>query len=246
MKLNTRITAITLVIITTSMLLLWCITIPARAKRIDEGTLPMEEVKYVVTIEAPFDLNLEHEENVEAREQAVSTLEDWTLLAHIAKNDKSAKVRRRAVWRLSETWKFDMEAGITIVEGKGRRIDETKMQVRRPEAEILEAQKILSEIVKNDADYGVRQTAVRGIEDQAIIADVAKNDESWLVRHQATERLDDQTILEYLAKNDPHCSVRNVATSRLNDQNLLVEITKNDEDEYVRRRAEGRLNELKK
>jgi len=151
---------------------------------------------------------------------AVAKLNDQTLIAEIAKSDRSDTMRFAATGRLQDQ-------GLLAELAK----NDNSHDVRGMAVSRLNDQAVLTEVAQKDKAPEVRQWAVRKLNDHAVLMEIAKNDGSGWVRLAATEKLNDQALLTEIAKNDKDAEIRKTAARRLTDQTLLAEITKQEEDE---------------
>jgi hypothetical protein len=136
---------------------------------------------------------------------------------------------------------------------------------RTDAADKLQDQAALALIAKNDADWTVRDRAVRKLTDPQLLADIAVNDKDSIVRDTAIknkhltdqnalaksielgihddtlkaviEKISDPSILEYIVKTTKNSGVRYTAIRRITDQALLTDIAKNNSDSSVRSAA---------
>ena len=127
--------------------------------------------------------------------------------------------------------------------------------------QLLTDEAFLVDVIKNAADWEVRQMAVQRLTNQVLLARIAieemamdiegKSEEDaakmqWsekMVRDTATMRLKDQALLVEVAKNCPDEDIRGTAVGLLSDQTIIADFAKNDKATIVRKRAIEKLND---
>jgi len=154
----------------------------------------------------PSDIKGEMDDDSEQeRITTIRGLNDQSLLAEFAKNDKNGNVRREAVRKLQ-----DQALLAEIAKNDGN------AWVRVAAVERLSGDSsIFADIAQNDKDEVVRQRATFRLRHQERLEEIAKRNEASKARQADVRQITDRALLVEIAKNDDDERVRIVAGRKL-------------------------------
>ncbi len=188
----------------------------------------------------------------DVRYKAVEKLTDEKLLAQIAKNDPSRKIRLVAVDRISTD-----QATLAYVA-----LNDPDEMLRLRAVHRLNDPMLLLEVASYSLDNRVTQKArekakelksslIQGTPDKESttrrgkrkLPEVGLSDPDPDARFKAVQKLADQSVLAQIAENDSNHIVRWAAVDKLKDQRALAEVAMTDPNDSVRLRAVHRLTD---
>lgn len=168
------------------------------------------------------------------RENAVKQLNYscQDVLAIVATQDPNWMVRYAAIWKM----KADREND-EILHHIG--VTDNNEEVRKAAVERLTEEKLVHEIIMNDASNKVQLSGILKIkQNKLILADIAINCVTSKIRELAVTKIDNQNLLKSIAVEDDNRWVREQAVNNIianeNGLELLTNIAMNDNDENVR------------
>jgi hypothetical protein len=188
-----------------------------------------------VLAEVALEIGVHAEGEVNIGEDAISKLEDQTLLAKIANKGENALIRTAAVNKLQ-----DQAVLAEIVLGSQ---DES---VRFNALHNLHNQAMLEKIALEKSEYpDIRASAIGKLQDQALLAKIAMDKREYPdIRTRAIDKLQDQALLAKIAlERNEDLAIRQRAMQDLQDQALLAEIASQNCGELVRSMAVDKLKD---
>jgi len=155
------------------------------------------------------------------KKEAVQKLTDQAKLLDLANNESDSAIRLTAAEKLNN------ETSAQRVFSEIAKNQNNPSSIRREAAEKLTDQGLLLELANTEIDNSVRLAAANKLENetiaQKVYSEIAKNERDYHIRQKAVEKLTDQALLLDLVKNDHNTrkeSIRNLSPESL--KNIML------------------------
>lgn len=184
-------------------------------------------------------------DSYEKREEAVKKINDESVLAEIAKEDKSDVICGIAIDKITNG---------SILADIVEHAPKEKMNVRKKAVEKINDKLILKNIIINlDKRIGLAKSfptkdlhkeicliALDKIDEESLLIDIVKN--TKYITDKVVEKINDENFLEYVAKNNSSSFNRKIAVKKISSESVLAYVAKNDQDNDTAREAIKKIN----